>query len=191
MKKKILIIVSLALVVALITTTIVLAVVKKSYKPEFNLDPQTVRIVRQNDNTEFESSESHSTKEKFENIVKLFDDGFKQNVLGSIFSGNSSKQIDIELVSKLPSFEDGYTFTFDYKADMVLRKDGKDFVYGTNTDKQIKLQQVIFNITDTNGYNQIYLYAKEVVGSNIYYYEIATIANTSALYAYMSELTFA
>lgn len=191
MKKKILIIVSLAIVVALIATTIILAVVKKSYKPEFNLEPQTVVIVNQNNNTEFESSESHSTKEKFKNIVKLFDDGFKQNVLGSIFSGNSSKQIEIELVSKLPSFDDGYTFTFDYKADMVLRKGGKDFVYGTNTDKQIKFQQVIFNITDTNGYNQICLYAKEVVGSNTYYYEIETIANMSALYDYMSELTFA
>ena len=94
-------------------------------------------------------------------------------------------------MSKLPSFEDGYTFTFDYKADMVLKKDGKDFVYGTNTDKQIKFQQVIFNITDTKGYNQIYLYAKEVVGSNTYYYEIATTANTSALYDYISGLTFA
>jgi len=191
MKKKILIIVSLALVVALITTTIVLAVVKKSYKPEFDLTPQTVRIVRQSDNAEFESSESHSSKEKFENVVNLFDDSFKQSVLGSIFGGNSSKRIDIELVSKLPSFDEGYTFTFDYKADMVLKKDGKDFVYGTNTDKQIKFRQVIFNITDTNGFNQIYLYAKEVVGSNTYYYEISTIANVSALYDYMSELTFA
>ena len=191
MKKKILIIVSLALVVALITTTIVLAVVKKSYMPEFDLTPQTVRIVRQSDNAEFESSESHSSKEKFENVVKLFDDSFKQSVLGSIFGGNSSKRIDIELVSKLPSFDEGYTFTFDYKADMVLKKDGKDFVYGTNTDKQIKFRQVIFNITDTNGFNQICLYAKEIVGSNTYYYEIETIANVSALYDYMSELTFA
>lgn len=191
MKKKILIIVSLALVVALIATTIVLAVVKKSYMPEFDLTPQTVRIVRQSDNAEFESSESHSSKEKFENVVKLFDDSFKQSVLGSIFGGNSSKRIDIELVSKLPSFDEGYTFTFDYKADMVLKKDGKNFVYGTNTDKQIKFRQVIFNITDTNGFNQICLYAKEIVGSNTYYYEIETIANVSALYDYMSELTFA
>ena len=149
-----------------------------------NFDPTTMRT----------APKGHAETHVYDPAIgseRWFADGFKQNVLGSIFSGNCSKQIDIELVSKLPSFEDGYTFTFDYKADMVLKKDGKDFVYGTNTDKQIKFQQVFFKIPDTNGYNQIYLYAKEVVGSNTYYYEIATVANTSALYDYVSELTFA
>lgn len=191
MKKKVLIGVSLAIVLVIAVTTIVLAVVQKSYKPDFYLDPQTVKIVRLEDSMEFESSKSHSSSAKFEKFVDLFEQSFKQSVLGSIFSGNSSKNIDIELVSKMPTFEGGYEITLDFKAEMTLKKDGKNFVSGTNSEKEIKYSKVIFNITEKNGYKQIYLYAKEVVGKNTYYYEISTVANTNELYNFVNGLAFA
>lgn len=190
MKKKIIISVSLGIVAVLIATTLVLALVKKSYKPEFDLAPKTVTIVQELDDKEFESSASHSTSKKFEKIVNLFDESFKQSVLASIFSGNSSNKVEISLVSKLPTFSEGYTVTFDYKADMVLKKDGKDFIYGTNSDKQIKVQKIILNVVETNGFDQVFLYAKEVVGVNTYYYEITTTANFDSLYSYIGQCNF-
>lgn len=190
MKKKIIIGVSLGLVVALIATIITLAVVQKSYKPEIDLSPKTVTVVEVSTGDEFTSGVAFANKEKHEEIVELFDESFKQNILGGIFAGNLSNQIEIDLVSNLPSFSEGYKITFEYKADMVLKLNGEKYVYGTNTEKEILFQTIILNVTETEGYQQLSMYAKEVVSNKTYYYEITTIANTQNLYDYLSQLSY-
>lgn len=190
MKKKILIGVSLGLVLVLVATVIVLACVKKSYKPEIELAPKTVYVTEISTNSEYNTGEAFSTKDKFEKIVGLFDESFEQSILSSMFSGNLSNNVKIDLVSQLPTFADGYKLVFEYKADMVLKLNGKPYVYNTNSTKEILFQTIILNVTEIDGYQSLSMYAKEIVDSKTYYYEIETLANTKALYDYLSGLNY-
>ena len=189
MKKKVILGVSLGLVVALVATVVTLALVKNSYKPEIDLTPKTLTVIELENKGQFETGEAFATKEKFNDIVELFDESFTQSVLAGLFSGNSAKNIKIKLES-LPTFDNGYQITFEYKADMVLKLDGQEYKSDTNSDKQVLFQTIILNVTEQEGYNQICLYAKQVEGNKAYYYQITTVANTENLYDYLSELSY-
>ena len=193
MKKKIIVGTSLGLVLALALTVIILACVTKSYKPELDLQPKTVTIVELSTKDEFESGVAFSNNEKFEELLNKYDESFKQNVLSGIFSGNLSKDIQVKLMpggNKLPTFSNGYTITFEYKNEMVLKVNGETYYHESHSDKEVLFSTVIFNVTDIKGYSTFNMYAKEVVGNKTYYYEISTIANTQNLYSYLTELSY-
>lgn len=185
MKKRVLIGVSLGVVVALLATVLVLALVNKSYKPEFDLQPKTAYIVEVSTDDRYETGVAFSNKEKFEKINDLFNKSFEQSILGGIFTGKISNKVECEApVKSLPSFSDGYQITFEFKADMELK------YYKANSDDKIVFQTLIVNITDTQGYQELSMYAKEVVSNQTYYYEITSIANTENLYDYLSQIDY-
>ena len=190
MKKKIIIGVSLGLVVAIIATVVTLACVQKSYKPEFDLEPKTITVVELSSKDEFQTGVAYSNKETCLKIEELFEQGFKQSILSSIFTGNSSNKVEVEPVSSLPTFSSGYTVTFEYKADMILKVNGEKYSPNTNSDKQVAFQTIIFNVNEQEGYESFNIYVKEVVGNKTYYYEVSTIANTTELYNYLGELSY-
>ena len=191
MKKKIILWVSLGLVLVLATAVVLLAVLKKDYSPEFDLSPKSMNITNSSSTGYYNylATDDEKAKAMFEKIVAQYNDSMKQSILASMFSGNLFKNIEISLKSSAPTLS-GYKVEFDYKADMTLKKDGKDYVYGTDSSKTIKFQRIMFALDDTQGFHEFNIYAIEEINSKEYYYEITTIANTYELYQTVSSLEY-
>lgn len=191
MKKKIILLVVLALAIILAGTFILLGCVKKDYAPEFSLTAKTIKIEDSSSNEYFnyEANENKNGKEMFNKLLAEYENSMKQSILAGIFSGTLSNEIDITLLSKAPAFSD-YKVTFDFKAQMTLKKDGKNFVYGTNSEKTIEFSEVMFNLNDSKGFHEFNIYAIERQDGKTYYYEISTLANTYSFFKLVSTLDF-
>ena len=195
MKKKIILGVSLGLVVAIVISVITLACVQKSYQPEFDLTPKKLIVLEEATDDYYEAGVSLSTsQEQFEKIQELFEKSFKQSVLTSIFTGNISNDVKVNSNGTgelgVPSFKEGYTITFDYKAQMCLKENGEKITKGTYSEENVLFQTVMVNIVETEGFEKISLYALEEIGGKTYRHEITTIADTSELYDYLTELEY-
>lgn len=189
MKKKIIVGTSLGLVLALMLTVVILATVPRSYKPEIDSVPRSVKVVEISTGDEFETGVAFASSAKYEKIIELFDKSYEQSILSGMFSGKS-KDVEIELVSSLPKFNKGYTITFEYKYDMVLKFNGETYYDDSNSQKEVKYQTIIFNVESSNGFNDFNIYAKEVVKNKSYYYQISSAADTRQLYSYLTELSY-
>ncbi len=191
MKKKIILWVSLGLVLLLALAVILLAVLKKDYSPEFDLSPKAITITDSSSKNYYNyfANDNENEKVMFEKLISQYNDSMKQSILASMFSGHLSNNVEISLKSSAPTLT-GYKVTLDFKADMTLKKDGKNFVYGTDSSKTIVFSEVMFAIDETKGYHEFNIYAIEHVDTKTNYYEITTLANTYELYQTISGLDF-
>lgn len=191
MKKKIILWISLGLVLILALAIVLLAVLKKDYSPEFDLSPKTIEIYDSSSKHYFnDTTGNEKEKAMFDKLISQYNDSMKQSILASMFSGHLSNSVEVSLKSTEPSLT-GYKVTLNFGANVTLKKDGKNFVYGTDSSKTIVFKEIMFWIDKTKGYHEFNIYAIENVDSTkSNYYEITTLANTYELYQTITGLDF-
>lgn len=191
MKRKLGIIITLSVVGVLVVTTILLSILNKNYKPEFDSTPYEVVISNETDSGFYYGGTAYSDiqKENFEKIVDLFNSSFKQSILASMLNGNLNAEVEIEYEGTTVPTASGYKVELKYP-ETLLKKDGVAYQQATS-DPERQFTSIIFYVTEGSGYDTLSMYAKvQLTSTTIGYYQIDSLANTSALYTFLSELNY-
>lgn len=128
-------------------------------------------------------------KENFEKFVKLFNNSFKQSVLASVINGNLANEVEIEYYGTSVPASSGYKVEFKF-AETLLKKDGEAFKQASS-DPERKFTEVVFYAAEGSGYAPVNMFAKvQLTSTTIGYYKITTLANTAAMYEFLTELNY-
>ena len=191
MRRKLGMIIALSVVGVLVITTIMLSVFSKNYKPEFDNAPYEVVISNKNDSGFYYGGTAYTgvQKENFDEFVKLFDSSFKQSVLASMLNGNLGQDVSIEYHGSSIAAESGYRVEFKYSSTL-LKKDGVAFKQAAS-DPERNFTSIIFYVAEGSGYSEFNMFAKvNLTSTTTGYYEITTLANTAAMYEFLTELNY-
>lgn len=191
MKRKLGIIITLSVVGVLILATILLSVFNKNYKPEFDNTPYQVTITNANSSGFYNAGTAYTEnqRENFDKFVRLFDNSFKQSVFASMLNGNLGNEVEIEYHGTTVPTSSGYRVELKY-SETLLKKDGVAFKQASS-DPEREFTEIVFYVAEGNGYAQVNMYAKvQLTSTTIGYYEISTLANTSEMYGFLSELNY-
>lgn len=187
MKSKLWLIISLSLAGVLVLSTILLAVMSKSYKPELLQQPNTISVANQTGNGFYWTGLAYEgqDEENYNEIMSKFSSSFEQSILASMLNGNLNAEITISYSSSLPA-KDGYRVTLFYPTT-TLKLNGEAY---KPSGSEITFQELSFDVKDGFGFNSVDLYAKVTSGSSTGYYKITTLASTKAMFDVLSELNY-
>lgn len=182
MKKKLGLIITIAVVSLIVVATIVLGVIKKDYSPSVQTNYQSVTVTNSS-NSEFNiTSGKLDEDEKFEKIVNHYDNAFKQSLLASLFSGNSSNDVTVVYSSgSIPSIT-------GYKIVWTLNAEGEKIKLTNSTQTEYTVNKLTVGVEDGAGFKTITVYASVKDSNSNYHLKITTKANFEALYDYLEEL---
>lgn len=189
--KKLGIIIALCVVGVLVVTTIVLSLINKNYAPELANSPTQMIIT----NTEGKHAwggngyPSEAQEENFNKVVQLFESSFKQSILASMLNGNLNNEVAIEYKGTAEPSQTGYKVEFRY-ASTLLMQNGKAYKLNQN-DNEKYFTTVIFFVEEGAGFADFNLFAKvQIDETRTGYYQLTSLANTQALYTFLSELNY-
>ncbi len=181
--KKILPIVSLVIIFALAITTVVLAIVPKSYAPSY-VKPDYIVAYIKGSNETFDESSDYS-KTIYNDILVKFDAAFEESSINSLLQGRLSTKSEIEYNSTNTTPTTGSSekiyLKFCYNAEKTITvSEDKTFVYTA----------MVAEVSSVDGLETIKI---GLMGpSKSYYnYYFNTIANLSELNTYLTELELA
>ncbi len=185
MKGKLGLIVTLAFIGIIALSTILLGVIKTDYSPSFNPTINSVKIKLDQSNTEILATRTttiEKDKKLFNDVVKLYENSFKQSILAGLFSGNIKTQAIVDYksgsYSSQLSGQSGHQIIFSLNGATIKETAGSN---------EHKISEIAFKVDDKEGFNTIIIYGR-VEGSSTNHVEIITKANTKALYDFVSEL---
>lgn len=178
MAKKIALISTFSVIVILIITTVILAVVPKSFKPEF-VKPDY--IIYSNSNI---STVPGKENQAFEKLYDAFEVSFKKSYLTAIFDGTSGTKITADTIND--SFSKTDFIKLQYNLVQILKIGGKDYVTET-TNKKIEYDAIWLSTSAENEFKTVTFYLTN--NSELACCKVTTIANTSALYELIKELS--
>lgn len=184
MKNKIAIIISLCLVVLLAGSVILLASLKKDYKPEFSFRPVDIKITNTENGKEYFNydSENNPNKEEYDKFVEALEKSMEQSLLSSILNQNNKNEIKIIPKTSLPTIN-GYKVEFDYKTNIVLKNNGEEYA------PKVEFSKIVFEINEEDGYKTFNIYVIENA-SKERYYQVSTIADTYEVFKLVEGFEF-
>ncbi len=182
MRKKLGLLITIALVGLVVVTTIILGVVKKDYSPSVQTNYQSVIITNTNDSNFNYAGGKLDEKESYNKIVELYNNSFKQSILASLFSGNLSNEITVTYSSgSVPSMS-------GYKIVWALNSEGEKIKLTNNLETEYVINKLTIGIEDSNSFKSVVIYAN-IKDSTVTHLKITTKANFEALYDYLEELS--
>lgn len=190
MKKKLGIIITVSVVGILVLSTIILSVVSKNYKPEFETTAIEIKVTN-TDGDEYFGGKAYSNeqKENYEEFLSIFDSAFKQSILASMFSGKMNNQIEIDYTGTSEPTSSTYKVELRF-VSTLLKLDGQAYKL-TSSDTEKYFTSIIFFVDEVSGYNAFEIYAKvQIDEDSIGYYKITTLANQYQMYNFLTELDY-
>ena len=180
MKKRLSILISLALVALISISVIVMVLVQVNYKPQIS-EPISV-IVTQNGGDNPPTFTKTENLETFNEILNQYEQSFTRSYLSAFFAGQVSGNAVVTQISAA-SFDD-LTFTafkveFSYSADQTLTSNGQDLAK--------KYNKIIFEVSDNAIYKELKIYFNQVLDSSNYYV-LSTYALQNSFYDYLETL---
>lgn len=179
MKKKLVLLTTLILVGVIVVATVILGLVKKDYSPSVQTNFQSVTITNSGNSSFSRSFGRLDEGKEFDKIVEEYNNSFKQSMLASLFSGNSSNKITVEHSYSIPSMS-------GYKMLWTLNQNGEE-IMTTDTEKLEKVNELIVGVEDSNSFKQVTIYAR-IQNSTNTYLKITTKANFEALFDLLEDL---
>ncbi len=201
MKKKIALIVSLSLIGVLLVSVVVMALVRKNYRPELN-DPYIITIT---DTTGEDSVQffEETNPETYNEVLDRFFACFDQSVLNALFTGaiggdkvtnhyvqDSTANGTINTYQPLVEGIEGYYLEFDYSTVQTLMYNGREVVDSTNSNRNITYKHVACYIEDSNYYKSMYIFFRGEKGDTTKIFYMTTSARCDAFYSYIEENLF-
>lgn len=186
--KKIVSITVLALVVALVITTIVLALVPKKMADPIASGYSRI-IIYQDDASEAVSKTNRA--DVFEKIEELHEESLKDNVLSAIFQGTGSfkatvkKEYKTNVTSSIAA-QSGNALVFEYLETQVLKIDGE--VYkdeGSLGASTVEYDTIIMPLTDGTNFEECVIYLVDS-SENTSSYQVSFLACQAELNDYIT-----
>lgn len=187
--KKILSICALCLIAILAGVIIIFAVVDKDYNLNLS-SPDYIQVcINKASNENVESYDKNDAiserKEVYNNVMKLYNESFKQKIMSGIFQGIIFDKTEIVYQYTSDSFLTNGTFiAFNYNDEQTLKLNGKVYTYKNKTN--IKYKTLWVEVKDTTAMSDIYIYVKSIDADNSYYRYVVK-AEQSELYNYLHE----
>ena len=182
--KKILPIVSLVIICALAITTIVLALVPKSYAVDFEKPDYIVAYVNGKSET-FDTSNEYS-EEIYNTILTKFNEAFKESAINSLLQGRAGEKCEVEYretntsPSTTSSTKVYLKFCYNAAEEEVIKADGSTY----------KFNSLIVEIPEADSLAEVKV-GMMPSGKNYYNYYYISLANLSEVYTYLTELELA
>ncbi len=180
-KKKIIAFSSIAVILVLIISIVVLAVVNINLKPSMISDPSYIYF---NNETTYKKNPND---EKYKEFMKEFDTCFTTSTLNGIFSGRLGGYDIIEdktQISLSDELNEKNYVNFLYDDEQTLKFDnGTVYFSKYDTSKSIEFSQVVMVLSEEDRLQNTSLYFKyETSEGNVRYAEIILQANTSKMF---------
>lgn len=182
--KKVLPIVSLVIICALAITTIVLALVPKSYAVEFDKPDYIVAYINGKSET-FDTSNDYS-KKIYDTILDKFNEGFSESAINSLLQGRMGEKSEVEYNSSnsTPSTSSSskvyLRFCYNTSKEETVKEDGTKFAFTS----------LIVEIPEADSLAEVKV-GMLASGKNYYNYYYTSLANLKEVHSYLTELELA
>lgn len=197
--KKIVSISVIVLVVALVITTVVLALVPKKMNDPIAEDYRRVWVYQGNKSAAFSYVANTTDEDQLEHneiiekIQELHEDSLKDNLLSAIFQGTGSFKPEVSKVKKTNATtsiagQEGNALVFEYYDMQTLKINGE--VYkdeGTLSSSTVTYDMIIMPLGDSENFDQCTIYLVDK-SENISYYQVSFLAAQSELNEYVGTI---
>jgi hypothetical protein len=184
MKGKIGLILTLALIGVVVVGTILLGVFKIDYSANMEMPVNSIQINKAANDDFIVVNKTSEDKTIFDEVIKFYNNSFKQSVLASVFSGNVGTKAIVEFRSG--SYSSQLNNTSGHKLVIALTQSGVS-LKETDGNKEYNISEIAMGVENKEGFNTVTIYGK-IVGPTTSYVEIITKANVKSLYDYITEL---
>lgn len=173
----------------LITLVVTFCFVQTNYAP-FSTQPAQINVVASPSSTKIYPSGSRAQiKDAFDKYTKAYNNAFKESLMSGIFSGRTSFNSRIEVCSgsnkdPIKSLS-GYVVTLSFEDEQTLKLNGKVYHPKTDTSKELKYNDVIFAVSESDSMQSHTIYYKCIdssATSDHTYYSQTVMCNFSELY---------
>ncbi len=191
--KKIISIISIALVALLVGATITLACVKTNTMDAVKTlgDYDKIDYVKvYKGGSEYQSFTIQNDKEVIEKIVSLYKDSLKDNTLSALFQGATGFDPTLDTLdtalTRSEIVKDNISVSFHFSEKLNLKWDGKNVL--TSNEKNVEFSEIIMQLNNSKNYADVAVYV--VNASNASLYKLNTIAHQSDLYDYINKMDY-
>lgn len=193
--KKLLSIIALCLIAIIAGTIVIFAVVDKDYN--LNLTKPDYIEIKINNNSNAQSyyadDEFADRQAVYNEVMKLYNESFKQKIMSAIFGGTISSKPTIQKQYSTSFLSSGTFIIFNYEDEQELMLNGKSYEHkkadGTISEKNIKYKTLYVEVKDSTAMTDFNIYVKYENSSNstASYYRYTVKAQQSKLYQYLQE----
>ncbi|MBQ7351322.1 MAG: hypothetical protein IJW59_00430 [Clostridia bacterium] len=199
--KKIISISVVAVVLALVITTIVLAIVPKKFSNPIQDGYATITIYKDGLAQQYTYSENPVTEaDKEHNAVyttirDLHEKSLKDSVLSALFQGTGSFNVDVNNFSTINAIstvakEVDNALVFTYMEKQVLKIDGEVYKdVGTLSSKEVEFDMIVMPLGDTKNFDQCKVYLCDK-SNNECEYSLTFLAHQADLNNYIEGIEF-
>jgi len=189
--RKVIIIVSIILVVALATLVTLSLVIKKDYSNSISLENPSVITIYKSGASLSLDTDPNGTLEEYNIILDMINDASISTYMNAFIKGTMLYENSIETTpsSNLTlTATDKIYIKYSYDALQSLMFDGEVYE-NTLTETEAKYKEVVFEINNTNEMAVAYIYFSDSETTTFYKkYQLTTRMNTAALYEYIDEM---
>lgn len=199
--KKITSITVIALVVALVITTVVLALVPKKMNDPIASDYKRVWVYQDNVSAAFSyvanptTDEQRAHNEIIETIKELHEESLKDSVLSAIFQGTGSFKSEVTKTKKNNALtsvaeQTGNAIVFEYFEDQELKVNGETYKdEGTLSASPVTFGKIIMTLGTSENFEQCTIYLVDSSDGHSYY-QVTFLAAQAELNDYVSSIDF-
>ena len=198
--KKIISISVVAVLIALVIATIVMALVPQTLANPIASGYGTISVYRNGDDGRqlFVSNAEH--KVVYEKIEKLHVESLKDNVLSSLFQGVNGYDLKVvpyttnNTITNVAKAENAKVVVFNYLGDekQVLKINGEVYYDKTTplSSKTVQYDTVVMPLNSGKDYEECTIYLADSTNNYKSLYQVKFLAHQSELYNYISNLEF-
>ena len=201
--KRVVSITAIALVAALLITTIVLALVPKKMENFVNDGYASITVYQGSTAVQYTYSKNPTTdaerehNEIFRKIEELHKDSLEDSLLSALFQGTGSFDVTVQkkthtnILSSVAEGEgNAIVFTYLQEDPLVLKIDGKEYRDETSfNSKTVTYNMIVLELTDSEDFDKCKIYFADRSTRESYYY-IEFLAHQAELNDYVSSLDF-
>ena len=176
MKKKISIAVGFGILAILAVAVIIMASIQVNYKPQI-ANPTVISIT--NANSKNITLTEEENEKIYNEVLTQFENSFTRSYLSALFAGQTSNENDAIQTNNLENFN-SYKVVFNYS------NNPQDLTINGETKPQ-KYSQIIFGVSDFEGYQKINVYFKHSTSSTVYYL-LETFTSQSNFFDYLENI---
>lgn len=192
--KKVISIISIALVALVVGATITLACVKtRTFDAIDALGDydkiQSVTIYK--NGAEYNTLTSYSNKDEISKIVSLHKDSLKDNVLSALFQGATGFDESMDTLSTSKSLSDIYAenicISFKFSEKQTLKWENKNVL--NSKEKTVEYDKIIMQLNNSKNFADVTVYVLNDSTSSLY--RVNTLAHQADLYDYINNMEYA
>lgn len=205
--KKVVSITIIAVMVALVLVTIILAVVPKRFEDPILSNYSTITVYKDNLSQQYYYTPNATEKsqktnnEIFEKIGQLHKESLKDSVLSALFQGTGSFNVRVEnnsisntIQTVIGSSGENVALVFTYldEEPQVLQINGKPYRDTSRINQDIvKFNMIVMPINTSDSFEETTIYLLDSASSsNTSSYQVKFLSHQKDLYNYIKDLTF-